>query len=95
MVEADGPERQDAPAPIRTFGVAALLGKAWRHATNQGTSIARFFGPATIGASHWEPARPLQRSLGPSGLEMPKKSPKCLPKPPAPAARLQLQLQNQ
>ena len=34
--------------------------------------------------SGWEPARPLQRSLGPSGLEMPKKSRKCLPGPPAP-----------
>ena len=32
----------------------------------------------------WEPARPLQRSLGPSGPEIPKKSRKCLPGPPAP-----------
>ena len=33
----------------------------------------------------WEPARPLQRSFGPSGPEMPKKSRKCLPLRPAPA----------
>ena len=32
----------------------------------------------------WEPARPLQRSPRPSGPEMPKKSRKCLPGPPAP-----------
>ena len=32
----------------------------------------------------WEPARPLQRSLRPSGPKMPKKSRKCLPGPPAP-----------
>ena len=31
----------------------------------------------------WEPARPLQGSLGPSGPEMPKKSRKCLSGPPA------------
>ena len=31
----------------------------------------------------WEQARPLQRSLGPSGPKMPKESRKCLPGPPA------------
>ena len=34
-----------------------------------------------------EPARPLQRSLGPFGPEMRKKSRKCLPGPPAPEPR--------
>ena len=34
-----------------------------------------------------EPARPLQRSLGPFAPEMPKKSRKCLPGPPAPEPR--------
>ena len=34
--------------------------------------------------NNWEPARPLQRSPGPSGPEMPKKSQKCLPGSPAP-----------
>ena len=34
--------------------------------------------------STWEPARPLQRSFGPSGPEMQKESRKCLPGPPAP-----------
>ena len=38
-----------------------------------------FLGPT----KNWEPARPLQRSLGPSGPEMPKESRKCLPSPPA------------
>ena len=32
----------------------------------------------------WEPARPLQRSPGPFGPKMPKKSRKCLQVPPAP-----------
>ena len=35
----------------------------------------------------WEPARPLQRSLGPFRPEIPKKSRKCLPGPPAPEPR--------
>ena len=35
----------------------------------------------------WEPARLLQRSLGPLGPEIPKKSRKCFPGPPAPAPR--------
>ena len=34
-----------------------------------------------------EPACPLQRSLGPFGPEMPKKSLKCLPGPPTPEPR--------
>ena len=37
-----------------------------------------------VGFQLWEPARPLQRSLGPFGPEMPKKSRKCLPGPPGP-----------
>ena len=36
---------------------------------------------------YWEPARPFQRSLGPFGPEMPKRSRKCLPGPPAPESR--------
>ena len=35
-------------------------------------------------ANLWEPARPLQRSFGPSAPEMPRKSRKCLPGPEAP-----------
>ena len=39
----------------------------------------------------WEPARPLQRSLNPSGPEMPKKSRNCLSGPPAPGPPKSLQ----
>ena len=42
------------------------------------------FEITAIRIASWEPARPLQRSLGPSGPEIPKKSRKCLPGPPAP-----------
>ena len=42
----------------------------------------RWFRFPVFGSAHfWERARPLQRSLGRSGPEMPKKSRKCLPGP--------------
>ena len=71
--------RTSAPQPPRSAnGQHCLLGPIW--------GLFTVDQPAP-----WEPARPLQRSLVPSGPEMPKKSRKCLPGPPGPGPQKNFQ----